>query len=329
MKTIRYQSYNSTVTIIRRHLQTIIPYLSFFKVYNIIIAKFEEFWGVEKVKALPYFLKIEPTSFCNLNCSGCLHAVGRKELVQGNLLGEMDMPFFYNVINELKKSLVKVSLYYEGEPLICENIAKMVGYLTENKIASVISTNLNYFNENLAKDLVSSRLSHLIVSLDGYDQETYSRYRQGGSFEKVAANLKLIIAEKKRAGSDYPLIEVQAIRFKDTSETHLDKIRKIAEEAGADSFLVKNDLSAHYAKPQPKKQKCFWLYGTPAIKWNGLVQPCCFYYDSQENDFGNLEKSTFSEIWNNEKFRTARRYFKDGQKKVTNLKCYDCLFFKK
>lgn len=284
---------------------------------------------MERINSLPYFLKIEPTSFCNLNCTGCLHALGRQELCQNNLLGEMDITLFKNIIQELKKSLVKVSLYVEGEPLIYGKIVEMVKCLTENKIASVISSNFNHFNENLARGLVESKLSHLIVCLDGHDQESYGQYRQGGSFEKVINNLKLIVAEKKKQASVYPLIEVQTINFSNTKESDLERIRKIAEELGADSFLVKNDLSAYYNNPSPKKQKCFWLYGTPVVKWNGLVQPCCYYYDSKDNDFGNLEKNTFKEVWNNELFLKARRYFRTGEKCGKDINCFNCLFFRK
>mgnify|MGYP001572350693 FL=1 len=45
---------------------------------------------------------------------------------------------------------------------------------------------------------------------------------------------------------------------------------------------------------------------------NGSISPCCSVED-EKDDFGNIFEHPFMEIWNNEKYRMARRYIKDRQ----------------
>ena len=55
-------------------------------------------------------------------------------------------------------------------------------------------------------------------------------------------------------------------------------------------------------------QPCYYLYRSMFIYPGGGVTPCCFAHDSGQ-DFGNLNTHTVSEIWNNEKYRSARKLF--------------------
>jgi radical SAM protein with 4Fe4S-binding SPASM domain len=321
------KNYTSSWQIIKRHWKTTLPYLNFIKILNIIHAKIEEKLGRIKIKSKPYFVKIDPTNKCNLRCKGCLHALERKDLENNNRLGSMDFELFKKIIDELEKYLVKVSLYFLGEPLIYPKIVEMVQYLTERNIGSVISSNLNFLPEWLAHNLVKKRLTHLIVSLDGANEEGYLRYRVGGSFEKVIKNLKLIQKEKKIQSSHYPLIEVQTIQFDYILNNEINEIKKLCRELEVTKFSLKENITPLYENPNPTKKTCFWLYGNPSFHWNGMVQPCCHFYEYENSNFGNIAKQTFRSIYNNEDYQAARKYFKTGKKLGKNLKCYNCIFF--
>ncbi|WP_176231272.1 SPASM domain-containing protein [Candidatus Hakubella thermalkaliphila] len=54
---------------------------------------------------------------------------------------------------------------------------------------------------------------------------------------------------------------------------------------------------------------CSWLYRTAVINWDGGVSPCCSFHMTgyPENDFGNIQKESFKDIWNNELYRNSRR----------------------
>ena len=42
------------------------------------------------------------------------------------------------------------------------------------------------------------------LSIDGASQETYSRYRVNGNFDRVIENIKRLQAYKQKVGSEYP-----------------------------------------------------------------------------------------------------------------------------
>lgn len=316
------------MAVVKRHWKTSRPFLTCKKVFNILLALWEKKAGVIALKSKPYFIKIEPTSRCNLSCPGCLHASSLKESFTSEMVGDMDFGVFSKIIDDLKDYLVKVSLYIIGEPLLYKRIGEMVKYLTDRKIASAISSNLNYLTPELASQLVSNRLTHLIVSLDGYDQESYARYRVGGSFDKVVNNIKSIQAEKQRQKSKYPYLEIQTIKLGYLKAEEINKIKELSRQLGADRFTLKEDSAPYYQTPQPEAKTCFWLYGNPQIHWNGVVQPCCHYYEDKSNNFGALEEKPIGAIWNNERYQAARRFFATGRQGPEQLRCYNCYFFK-
>lgn len=321
--------YHSIWPIVKRHIRTTMPYFTVSKVFNILLAKFEEKIGKSQVKSRPYFIKIEPTNKCNLRCKGCLlHGTEPNRVNQNVSLGSMDIQNFRKTIGQLEKYLVKVSLYSLGEPLIYPNILEMIKYLSDRKIGSVISSNMNYLTPELASGMVKNKLSHLIISLDGAEKEVYDKFRIGGSFDRVIENIKLIQAEKKRQKSKYPLIEIQTIKFPHIGKKEIQDMKNLVKDLGVERFSLKQDSSKYYDNKDQKTGTCFWLYGMPMIKWDGVVQPCCYFYEYKNNDLGDTSQNDINEIWNNDKFQEARKYFKTGKKGPSNLKCYDCGFFK-
>ena len=78
-------------------------------------------------------------------------------------------------------------------------------------------------------------------------------------------------------------------------------------------------------------EKCFFLWKTAYINWNGSVSPCCFVY-RQERDFGNIQQESFRNIWNNPKFRHARSLFLEASSGRGNQEmaiCDACRMYRK
>ncbi|MFA6390029.1 MAG: SPASM domain-containing protein, partial [Patescibacteria group bacterium] len=186
----------------------------------------------------------------------------------------------------------------------------------------------NYLTPELAEGLVRAKLTHLIISLDGYDEKSYLSYREGGDFNKLLENIKLIQEKKRKAGSKYPQIEIQSIHFKEYAEKDIKKIKALAAGLKPDVFTLRDDYSIYLGdRDKVKAKRCFWLYGHPMFRFDGVVQPCCFYYLDEKNNFGNVKDMEAEKIWNNEKFKKAREYFNAG-KASGELKCESCDYFK-
>ena len=79
--------------------------------------------------------------------------------------------------------------------------------------------------------LLQSSLDTLILSIDGITQETYSKYRRGGDFNKVMNNLKEIIRRKKLFKKKNPKIIWQFLCMRH-NEHEIPGLKKLTKRLG-------------------------------------------------------------------------------------------------
>ena len=90
----------------------------------------------------------------------------------------------------------------------------MVGYASERNIYTATSSNGHYFNDINCQQTVESGLNRLIISIDGTNQESYSKYRIGGDLKKVVEGTKNMVQWKKKLKSRTPFIIWQFVVFR-------------------------------------------------------------------------------------------------------------------
>lgn len=131
----------------------------------------------------------------------------------------------------------------------------MIRMAREKNIVVISSTNGNVtWDEQEAEELVKSGLSKLIFAVDGMNQETYSKYRIGGSLQKILDNIRLVVETKKRLGSVLPLINMRMLVMAH-NEHQTDDFVALGKSMNADivSFKTmcdyrKGDLNADFPK---------------------------------------------------------------------------------
>jgi len=279
----------------------------------------------------PIELVIDPCNICNLHCPLCPTGQGRDE----RLKGKMSFENFKKIIDELGAYLYEVDLHNWGEPLLNKEIYDMILYSHVHNIKVSLSTNLNFFDEVRCERLVKCNLDHLIVSLDGASQETYEKYRVGGNFDKVIDGIKMVIQKKKELYSFSPFITWQFLVMKH-NEHEIPDAQRIATEIGVDKFELmpihgdmgrevfwnEDKITAKAVDWLPRSKNyglnkmspCNFLWCQAVVNWNGAVSPCCAVYP-EKYDFGNMfDAGGFKKIWNNEKYRAARKIIR--QKKT-------------
>jgi len=257
---------------------------------------------------------------------------------------------YKNVFNKIKKYAFVVNLYNWGEPFLNKDILKIIEYTKKNKVGVLLSTNLNYMTDELIDSIVKLKLDKIVISLDGASQETYGKYRKGGNFNKVLENLKKIIKKKKELNSNYPRIIWQYLISK-KNEKEINKAKKIAEELGIkinflylrtsqlirrkreklNEKIVKEWVSEKF-EGAPKeasstintKGSCVYPSKYLFVNPEGTTSPCCALYD-EKTDFGNLLNNNLKEVWNNEKYVSARsRFSKEKISKKVFTVCDVC-----
>ena len=80
-------------------------------------------------------------------------------------------------------------------------------------------------------------------------------------------------------------------------------------------------------KPYNEKgNKCWKLWRSAVVNWDGGYAPCCYLTDFKE-DFGNVNENSIAEIWNSEKYITARNLFLKDELPQVGVGCITCDVF--
>jgi radical SAM protein with 4Fe4S-binding SPASM domain len=216
----------------------------------------------------------------------------------------------------------------------------MVKYAHSKKIFLATSTNGHFITAETAEKTVLSGLDKIIVSLDGFNQESYEAYRKNGDFQKVIDAIKYLSEAKKKLGAKNPVIEVQTIVNK-INENHLQEIKALALKAGADKFYLKTmqienaeDFSifktsiekySRYDQNNRLKHQtgfCTRILNSAVITVDLDVVPCCYDKDAAFK-LGNLSGAGLKEILKSE---AAERFYKtvEFQQDKRPVMCLNC-----
>ncbi len=292
----------------------------------------------------PYWLTIDPINICTLRCPFCPTGQQRNSRPKE----AMSFQSFKNIIDELGPYLIHIDFCNWGEPLLNKDLFEIIAYAKKFIIDTLVSTNLDYFSEEMAEKMVLSDLDRLIVSIDGASPETYSKYRVGGDFNKVIDNLKILIKKKKELNRENPHITWQFLVFRH-NEHEIDEVKVLGKEIGVDAvgitkafignkdWMPLNEEYSNYDKEEmgyehtsehfkpPGERMCNWPWEATVINSNGSASICCSVED-EKNDFGNIFHMSFREIWNNENYRFSRQYMKKKIKVMgkNNNICVNC-----
>ena len=312
--------------------------LNWIKVEASILRKPERPWG------WPTHLMIEPTNHCNLRCALCPLTSG-----MSRPRGHMDLSLFKRIIDETGDYVFFVLLWNWGEPFLNPSVFEMISYAKNKGIRVVSSTNGHFLAkaENADK-VIRSGLDTLIVAIDGIKQETYERYRQGGDLEAVLGGIRTIEARKRDLKSRTPLVNLRFIVMKQ-NEHEIPGLEDLARSVGVDVLTLKtlNDyLNVNYHEgkylmeekegeflPDDSRYRrfetvqngktllrlrhnpCKNLWNNPVIDWDGTVCPCTYDFD-EKYILGDLNKTSFKDIWFGPRYGRIRRQFRSDWKRI-------------
>lgn len=280
---------------------------------------------------MPVAASIEPNNTCNLRCPEC--PAGNNELTRDQ--GFMSPSLFRSVIDQLSPQLAYLTLYFQGEPYLNKQLFEFISYARSRKIFVATSTNGHFFNEKTIRQTIESGLNKLIISVDGFDQQSYESYRKGGDFNKLLEGIRLLAKEKKKINSHHPQIILQCLILK-SNENHLKKIKSLGKELGVDRVTFKtaqfNDyqngnplmpVNQKFSRYKPSdtqssqssqsfiiknklQNSCFRMWSSVVVTWDGKVVPCCFDKDATHL-IGDLSVQSFQETWRSKKAHEFRQ----------------------
>lgn len=291
------------------------------------------------VSGYPYSLSTEPTNYCNLHCVEC--PSGNKTLKREK--GYLKIDLYRKIIDDIKDYIVFQMIYFQGEPFLHPQLFDMIKYADEQKIYTCTSTNGHFLSEENCIRIIQSGLKKIIISIDGTTQESYEKYRVGGRLETVITGIKNLQKSRQKLKSRYPTIHLQFIVFKH-NQHQLKEIRQMAASLGVNKLELKsaqiNDFKQNqslipdipkYARYKTKKDetaiknkllnRCFRIWSTMVVSWDGTIVPCCFDKDLDYKS-GNVTQAKATQIWTSKDFTSFRKSILFNRKNIAI--CRNC-----
>ena len=289
---------------------------------------------------MPVSMSLEPTTSCNLRCPECPSGLRSFSRPTGMLTDEV----FFKVIDELRRDLLYLTFYFQGEPYLHPRFLDYVTYARNSGIYTATSTNAHFLDREKAEATIRSGLDRLIISIDGTSQETYEQYRVGGKLEKVLAGTREVIQARKRLRSKTPFIIFQFLVVRQ-NEHQVEEVKQLARNLGVDQVAIKtaqiydyengsdlmpeNPRYSRYEKladgkyriRNPLNNECWRMWQGCVITWDGKVVPCCFDKDAHHT-MGNVAGKQFRQIWKSDAYQQFRQTILSGRDKVEM--CRNC-----
>jgi MoaA/NifB/PqqE/SkfB family radical SAM enzyme len=233
----------------------------------------------------------------------------------GRRVGNMNMATFRRIIDEAAKhGLQSIWLHVLGEPLLNPQIFEFVRYCKQfNNLKNIgFSTNGSYLDERKARELLSSGLDRLVLSLDGATKETYEAVRRQGNYEVVKANIERFLTLRKEYRPnlqvklsivDLKLTHPELRAFRDYWDLFLMNSGEILvkpflnfgglvdDSSGGNSDCRQNHRRNGLAIP------CIQLWKNLTILWNGDVTVCCFDGNDALMSLGNVNDCSLQKLW--------------------------------
>jgi radical SAM protein with 4Fe4S-binding SPASM domain len=280
--------------------------------------------GRSMISGLPISVAIEPTTACNLRCPEC--PSGLRSFTRPT--GKLDSSLFKKIMNDVSDHLLYLTFYFQGEPYLNPKFLDMVKIAGQHKVYTTTSTNAHFLDEENAKKTVESGLNRLIISIDGASQETYESYRKEGDLTKVLEGTQNILKWRKKLKSKSPKVVWQFLVVK-PNEHEIPKIKQLAKEYGVDKVAFKtaqiydyqngSDLiptidkysryrsnsDGTYSIKNELENKCWKMWQSCVITWDGQIIPCCFDKDASHS-MGNVSEMSFEEIWYSKSYQNFR-----------------------
>ena len=303
-----------------------------------------------RVRHLPTFVSIEPANYCQLRCPEC--PVGQR-FTSGfqQKAQNMSWEMYMRIVSQVQSTAHTLQFYFQGEPLLNPLLPKMVEHARKAGLFTILSTNAQALNRLMAQELVKSGLNRIIVSIDGFSQESYAVYRVGGSLQRALDGLRFLKEAKAQYHSSI-CIELQVLRlrsnehewqwisrnYKSLGATRLvfktaqlydyqhghplmpshSKYSRYRRNADGTYYLYRSWLRRHWIN-----MPCYRLWSGCVVTTTGELLPCC-YDKFGDYTFGSLTQQSIEDVWHSSKAKAFRQSVLDRN---TNIPiCQECNF---
>jgi len=284
----------------------------------IIGLKRQEKSGEENNCNVPWAILMDPTSACNLHCTGCWAAE------YGNKMN-MDFDTLDSIIQQGKKLGTYMYIYSGGEPLVRkDDIIKLCE--KHNDCCFLSFTNATLIDEKFADEMLRVKNFIPAISIEGFEEETDFR-RGKGTYKSIVKAMNILKEKRLPFGASccYTSKNTDIIGSEEYFDDLIDKGCKFAWFftympvgndavpdflASADQRKFMYDQIREFRSTKPIFTMDFWNDGEYVngciaggrkylhINANGDIEPCAFIHYSDTN----IHESTLLQAYKNPLF---------------------------
>lgn len=247
----------------------------------------------------------------------------------------MSAATFDAVLGNLSPKTFYLNLYFQGEPLLDPDIIRKIEKAHKRRLFVALSTNAMAIEQSMAEALCQSRLSKIIISLDGADNDSYEQYRAGGNQNQVLEAIQHLSTARQKVKNCKLIIEVQMLVFS-FNEDQRHELKKLALKHGADHVVFKapqfydsvsaaKNMSSLPAFQRYKRNAdgrvflqsrkvrfCKRLWSTLVVNSDGVVSACCYDKFSQYI-MGRADEKKAALIWKGDLYCSFRKEWLRGR----------------
>ena len=333
-RSIKSYAQNSLIYLASCHWRAMLKKATFRQLLQVAYVVAE--WKTRRTncRSRPFVFRIEPSSTCNLKCPLC--STTYRTFEHGHPR-QMTSELFSVIHERIKRYAARITFYLRGEPMLNPHLFEMIELSTRTgHVFTSFSTNFTLMREKLLSPLFNSRLDWISVSLDGFRQETYEKYRINGKVRDVLDGIAMTMEFRNKEKLTRPYMQVNMITFSHINSDEESNLRAFCGECGVDAFQLRPDetgLLGPYAPVIKRKpaSSCHWPWTSMSIDVDGAVYACPIALE-QGISYGNLASASVDDIWNNDLYKTTREYLTrkdDDRRDLPKLPCYDCRWYGK
>ena len=261
-------------------------------------------FGVVRVRHLPTFVSVEPANFCQLRCPECPVGIASSpNRLSPHLL--MPLSIFERVLEQVQSTAHTMQFYFQGEPLLNKQLPEMIAMAHKVGLYTIVSTNAQTLSRCTAEALVKSGLNRIIVSIDGFSEESYAAYRVGGSLHEWG----WIKKNYKKLGATHLVFKTaQLYDFEHGHPLMPSNERYSRYRKTANGTYVHKKTHQLFSLPFREGMGiglCLRLWSGCVITTNGDVLPCC-YDKNHRHAYGNITQQSLAELYHSTKAKALR-----------------------
>lgn len=265
---------------------------------------------------VPFSVHIFPIYMCNFKCNYCIHSLSEEQLAKMNFKKQiMSLEIYKKAIDDLtafSKPLKALLFAGHGEPLLHSDIAEMVAYAKQKKVAERIEivTNASLLTKELSDKLISAGLDRIKISVQGISKKKYEDVCGINiDYDKFIENITYFYEHKINTDVYIKIIDV-ALDSREDEKIFYDIFKPISDSVAIEyaiPFVEEIDEKVYGKEFDKCKQGnkpletevCSMPFYMMVVEPSGQVVPCC----STEVPFilGNIKENSLIEIWNSDK----------------------------